>query len=140
MLFALNNLPAHDMKTAQLFRDLEEPLRFSEIGKFGDKPKEDLPDPVVDFELSPQFLTIIPSIVRMFFNRYGFPPPIAQEALDFLDRLDSMTSSGDVAVPEEAAIVPPAPESESGPDKSDEQGGSESVVAEKQDEVDAPPF
>ncbi len=93
ILFSLNNLPSHDMKTAQMFRDLGEPLRFDDIQKFDDKDEGD--ECVIDFETAPQFLMVIPSVLQIFFTRFGYPPPVAQEALDLMARLETMAGAED---------------------------------------------
>jgi len=99
ILYALNNLPSHDLKTAMMFRDLKGPLRFDGITRFDadETPPEgvkleELTDVVVDFATAPQFLTVIPNAIRLFFTRFGYPPPVGQECLALLDRLDQMMS------------------------------------------------
>jgi len=109
ILFALNNMPSHDMKTATLWRDIKEVLRFDEITMFDAEPIDDpVPDPVISFEDAPQFLEIIPALLPAFFKRFGFPPPVAQEALSLIDRLDQMIA---LSVPDNLPVAPGSPES-----------------------------
>lgn len=120
ILFALNNLPAHDMKTAQMFRTLKEPLRFDEVTKFQLKPEADETEECsINFELAPQFLMIIPGVLLVYFQRWGFPPPVAQAALDLMDRLNQLSSVDELEpepepqpVPEDGPIIEDEPEPE----------------------------
>lgn len=93
ILFTLNNKPTHNMGEAELFRSLKDVLEFDNITTFdmysGD---EKTPDLVLTLDLAPNFLTVVPDLIRAFFKRIGYPPRVAQEALEFLARLDAMTA------------------------------------------------
>jgi hypothetical protein len=90
ILYTLSNLPAHDLDTARLFMDIEEPLEFENVENLGQSDEKEIK---LDLVLFPTFIGTVTSAIGFTWKKRGYPPQLGRLALLLQDRLVEMVET-----------------------------------------------
>lgn len=98
--FVFNQARTHNLEMAKLYRTLTGLGMFEGLSTFG-ASQEVLGQGAVSISLydAPDLPAQLAEMIERFFNKFGFPAPVGQEALSLLDRLQGMQGQ-EIEVPQ----------------------------------------